>query len=71
MNKITIEFNSNRPLTEDEQDCILIQIENAICEPQTFVRAEDGTVIEYQNTDWYHDMNFHIQPEWKKEGETK
>jgi hypothetical protein len=51
-NTITVTFNSDRPLTGTEQDAILTQIELALTEPQDYILAEDGTVMDTESADW-------------------
>lgn len=51
-NRIVIEFESDRPLTQDDQDAMLAEITNAIHEPVTIRRTDDGIPDGYTEAEW-------------------
>ena len=51
-NRVTLVFKSDRPLTTDEQEALLVQVELAVTEPQTIIRMDDGTVGDYDAATW-------------------
>lgn len=51
-NRISLVFTSDRPLTTDEQEAMLVQFELAVTEPQTVIRMDDGTVGDYDAASW-------------------
>lgn len=51
-NTVSLTFHSDRPLTTQEQEALLVQVELAVTEPVTFDVLEDGTAGEMYETDW-------------------
>lgn len=63
-NTISIMFDSDRPLTQQEQEAILVQIELALTEPQTFTVDDDGLIGEWESADWRLTNSFAINADF-------
>ena len=59
-NTITVVFDSDRSLTSQEQEAIIVQVELALTEPATFDILDDGSCGEHYPTDWQLSSDYEI-----------